>query len=461
MEEEKLKKYTFYTLAALLFPISLFSPTGTWIPIISSSIILFLLLKEKHLIFKNLNKVEYSVIIFLFYFILSIIWTNNIKYALSQFFVPLILFVAYRVLYVSSQNFIFKKEFLNIFSISFLFTTLFIFLDKFFLLGIKPWISNLFDVLVDNNINNNIPTNYFLFLDNYSLGLFSGAYNRALATLSIFLFIVVLSNFKNKFIKFSSFFICFFTILIGESLTAIFAIVISIFFMLATYAHKKLTYYLLFFILSFYIYASPKILNTVNPNAWTEKKQEIVNSLNYIENKIQDFKKEDSFNAYDFYVLKIKQKFFLIKNKLSHRQAIWSFSSNIIYGDLLKGKGLFSSRKIGEENTIHLQEFNPEISEWVETSYPAIPLHPHNNTLQIWLELGVIGITLYFIIIYIIVKTIFFSRNFNKIKTSLLLGGVLCIFIINQSSYGAWQVWWLAILTYFAFVSRLISEQKH
>ena len=96
----------------------------------------------------------------------------------------------------------------------------------------------------------------------------------------------------------------------------------------------------------------------------------------------------------------------------------------------------------------------------VLVSYSAIPLHSHNNTLQIWLELGLIGIIIFNLFVFCLLKNIFNLTNKNLIKIPFLVGGFICIFLINQSSFGLWQTWWLAIITFFSFIFRLISEKK-
>ena len=127
------------------------------------------------------------------------------------------------------------------------------------------------------------------------------------------------------------------------------------------------------------------------------------------------------------------------------------------------GDQTFYSRKpkIGEENTLGLAEINTTTKgPPVLVSYSAIPLHSHNNTLQIWLELGLIGIIIFNLFVFCLLKNIFNLTNKNLIKIPFLVGGFICIFLINQSSFGLWQTWWLAIITFFSFIFRLISEKK-
>ena len=95
--------------------------------------------------------------------------------------------------------------------------------------------------------------------------------------------------------------------------------------------------------------------------------------------------------------------------KLLHRRVIWSFSKENVLKEPLFGNGFYSSRKLGESNEITNQD---------NIKLPAIPLHPHNTTIQIWLELGLIGIALYFILLVSIVNKIstYSKLNFNWIN---------------------------------------------
>ena len=83
----------------------------------------------------------------------------------------------------------------------------------------------------------------------------------------------------------------------------------------------------------------------------------------------------------NYYLLKLE-------SKIIHRRVIWSFSKQKILERPLFGHGIFSSRDIGDQY---------KILDNVNQILPAIPLHPHNNILQIWLELGVVGIILFYI----------------------------------------------------------------
>ena len=83
----------------------------------------------------------------------------------------------------------------------------------------------------------------------------------------------------------------------------------------------------------------------------------------------------------------------------------------------------------------------------------GIPLHPHNNFLQIWLELGMIGII---IITLIWIKVIKFGIRIRK--NSYILGTGICssivtIFVICNLSFGVFQAWWMSIIAFIFLIS--------
>ena len=80
------------------------------------------------------------------------------------------------------------------------------------------------------------------------------------------------------------------------------------------------------------------------------------------------------------------------------------------------------------------------------TNYELIPLHPHNNILQIWLELGIVGLTIFFILIRTFFKRIYEFSHINNKVSAIAMISFLQIFFIGHISYGIWQSWWISII---------------
>ena len=80
------------------------------------------------------------------------------------------------------------------------------------------------------------------------------------------------------------------------------------------------------------------------------------------------------------------------------------------------------------------------------TKYQLIPLHPHNSILQIWLELGIIGIIIFFSFIKLILDKIYYYVQIKRGVATMAFITFFQVFIIGQISFGFWQSWWLAII---------------
>ena len=87
----------------------------------------------------------------------------------------------------------------------------------------------------------------------------------------------------------------------------------------------------------------------------------------------------------------------------------------------------------------------------------GLPLHPHNNILQITLELGLVGIFLFFLMIQLCIQGIW-KLNSNPCYLCMLSGTLLSFLIISSISYGIWQSWWVCTLWLVLSVSQRIRS---
>lgn len=74
-----------------------------------------------------------------------------------------------------------------------------------------------------------------------------------------------------------------------------------------------------------------------------------------------------------------------------------------------------------------------------------MPLHPHNALIQIWLELGIVGVILVGAIFSLIVALIPSSLH-NRARPATLIATTACAFTIAQLGFGIWQGWWMTTL---------------
>jgi O-Antigen ligase len=93
------------------------------------------------------------------------------------------------------------------------------------------------------------------------------------------------------------------------------------------------------------------------------------------------------------------------------------------------------------------------------TLFPGkIPLHPHNMFLQLWLEMGLIGVGLIAIFLGLLFLQIIKMKN-QKLQLSLV--GIISSFLVYANfSYGIWQTWLLCALGIGVVVSKVLTTLK-
>ena len=133
-----------------------------------------------------------------------------------------------------------------------------------------------------------------------------------------------------------------------------------------------------------------------------------------------------------------------------HRIQIWEFTANKIEQKTFSGWGMNASRDMPDGKTEMRNDKGQKHGE-------AIPLHPHNAMLQIWLEQGLPGIILYLgLSVFIIMSSV--RRQRSKIETSFMLGQFVTMLTIANLSFGIWQAWWMAALWLAAALMVMISN---
>lgn len=116
-----------------------------------------------------------------------------------------------------------------------------------------------------------------------------------------------------------------------------------------------------------------------------------------------------------------------------HRVGIWEFTSNLIAEHPLRGAGFEAARHIGAGQ--------PKL---VDFPWVAMPLHPHNLVLQVWLELGAVGLAGVILILAGVVAALRRATAGNPARRAFLAASLATFLFIALMSYGVWQNWWLA-----------------
>ncbi|EWY41504.1 hypothetical protein N825_27745 [Skermanella stibiiresistens SB22] len=116
-----------------------------------------------------------------------------------------------------------------------------------------------------------------------------------------------------------------------------------------------------------------------------------------------------------------------------HRIEIWHFASNLVFERPLLGWGLDASRSLAENVNLDRGGY----------SFPLLPIHPHNAILQIWLEMGFIGVCIAIAAGLTVLRDIGrLPRESQPVALAAFAGALAMISV----AYGIWQLWWLGAL---------------
>ncbi|WP_369060353.1 O-antigen ligase family protein [Caulobacter sp. 73W] len=76
---------------------------------------------------------------------------------------------------------------------------------------------------------------------------------------------------------------------------------------------------------------------------------------------------------------------------------------------------------------------------------PAIPLHPHNAALQLWLELGAAGAALGAVFFCWTAFTLANRAEESRAEAGAGFGALIAYLTVGAISFGVWQEWWLGM----------------
>ncbi len=125
-----------------------------------------------------------------------------------------------------------------------------------------------------------------------------------------------------------------------------------------------------------------------------------------------------------------------IDRSVAHRFKIWEFTLSKIAERPWLGWGLAASRELA--STV-----DPEIREPWGPGISVLPLHPHNNVLQIWLELGVLG-SIAFAALCAAVGWKISRLGHDPAWRACAFAAFASYMAIGGLSYGVTQTWWVA-----------------
>jgi O-antigen ligase len=122
-----------------------------------------------------------------------------------------------------------------------------------------------------------------------------------------------------------------------------------------------------------------------------------------------------------------------------YRLYIWNYAANKASEKPWLGWGFNAARS-----------FPVAESEYVLGGRHPLPLHPHNNILQVWLETGIVGVVIFAAFLLFLmqrVKDIGVESGKGKdLGMALFMGLIVNYFIIGAIGYGIWQNWWVSAI---------------
>jgi exopolysaccharide production protein ExoQ len=135
-----------------------------------------------------------------------------------------------------------------------------------------------------------------------------------------------------------------------------------------------------------------------------------------------------------------------------HRLTIWRFTAERIAEHPLIGWGMDESRRLpgGNETMVFGRTLPDGTTQPVREQ--LLPLHPHNGPMQVWLELGLVGLACFLAFVALLVARI--EAVPERATRATGLAAVAAGLVIYSVSYGAWQSWWISGL---ALVAALVA----
>ena len=421
MTYTKIFKYINYFTLACIIPLSYFAPMGEWLLIsfLSLATIIDCFINKTKIHLNNL----FVFILILLIIMISFYWSINTERTL-EVIGPItgIIIAIYITLNSSSNNHIISIK--NIIGVPIILTSICI----------------LSDIILNTEIRSSLaiiagdaPTSK------------SGNYSRGIIIITIIMPLVValyIYN-NNKLMALSVFLLVSLMILLGPNDTAKMALICALISSIIIYFLGPRSFLYFGIIAYIFILFLPIISTKIAPQiAHIEKNITVIKPL--VGSRINsDTRTQIGNTNYSKETLPWQKT--SIGGSIIHRLLVWEYVGSEILKKPLLGNGIGTSRLIGQNIVLNIPNTNQEIRG-------GIPLHPHNSFLEIWLELGLLGII---VISFIWIKIIKFGMNIRK--NSFVIGTGVCtsiitIFVIYNLSFGVFQAWWMASIGLLCFI---------
>ena len=409
-------------IIALIAPMGYLAPLGEWLLMAFLSLTLLL-----NFMINPYKLNPYGLILFCAacgLIFCSIFWSISPARTAEVMLPNTGILFAILVAITASSNIKIKNIHINL-GISLMFTAVIVFLDLILNAEIR---SNLAQIAGDESTSS------------------SGNYSRGLLIMTILLPLVLSALLNKKFFIFATvlFLLASFSILLGPNSTAKITLVLSVVVAFIIYFLGPKSFLISSIIIIFWIISAPYLIQKTIPHLVNIEKQVVI-IYRFCDTeftlKHPEWKNVVGKNNYCETTVPWQQT----RSSLVHRLLIWDFVAKEVKKNIILGKGIGTSRLIGQNHILIVPRAEPDYLQ-NHIIRGAIPLHPHNNVLQIWLELGAIGAILYAVL------WIFILKLGNSLrKKSFILGtgactSIISLFLVSNVSFGLFQAWWMATM---------------
>ncbi len=118
------------------------------------------------------------------------------------------------------------------------------------------------------------------------------------------------------------------------------------------------------------------------------------------------------------------------------RWEAWTYTLELIRQQPWFGAGMDSAR--------HFTGASVEMRGFI---LPRMPLHPHSASMQLWLELGAIGVFLVCAVLVLGARRIARAPDLGRARAAAATGTAVAAAFVLSTSYGFWQEWiWQTII---------------
>jgi len=155
--------------------------------------------------------------------------------------------------------------------------------------------------------------------------------------------------------------------------------------------------------------------------------------------------------------LQVTQQLPWLPSSLVHRTAIWRFVAENAVQRPVAGWGLDASRELpgGDANITVYAHFGGKI---YPNAQQILPLHPHNFVMQLWLELGGIGMGIFLAMLLALLRLALAQKGQ---AATVCVAALATPVLVGTASYGLWQTWWVSCLWLaVALVAALVPKDE-